>query len=110
MPRIFSSAAMPAAIMLLAGFAACTPSSAQTRLQIQIETQVTPQMRSEAIAIMHACRADYDRLCGDVIPGGGRILACLQAHTRELSQGCVQAIPDAERLRDHAISAGIMPR
>jgi hypothetical protein len=105
-----SSAAMHAAVMILSGVAACAPASAQTRLQLQIDTQVTPQMRAEAMAIMQACRADYDRLCKDVIPGGGRIMACLWAHAGELSPGCMQAIPEAERLRDHAIAAGIMPK
>jgi hypothetical protein len=110
MSRPFRLATLHAATIILAGIAAGAPASAQTRLQIQIETQVTPQMRSEAIAIMQACRADFDRLCGNVVPGGGRILACLEARVGELSPGCMQAIPSAERLRDHAIATGIMPK
>lgn len=111
MTRILNSAtAAHAVIIALAGIAATAPASAQTRLRIELQTQVTPQMRSEAMAVMQACRADYDRLCSDVLPGGGRILACLEAHAGELGPGCVRAIPDAERLKDHAVAAGIMPR
>ena len=114
MSRIFhpTAAAHAALVALagLAGLAAGAPASAQTRLKIELQTQVTPQMRAEAMAIMQACRADYDRLCSDVIPGGGRILACLRANILELSPGCLQAIPEAERLANHAVSAGIMPK
>ncbi len=34
------------------------------------------------------CKADFDRLCGDVQPGQGRIKACLKEHKDELSQEC----------------------
>ncbi len=107
MPRILNS--LPTTPVALAGFvsiAACASCFAQG----QLEPQVTPQMRREAVAIMQACRADYDRICGNVQPGGGRILACLHLHSSELSPGCAQAIPDAEKLRDRAIAIGAMPK
>jgi acetyl esterase/lipase len=37
---------------------------------------------------MQACGPDYRRLCSGVRPGGGRILACLDDHRRQLSEGC----------------------
>jgi hypothetical protein len=67
-------------------------------------------MRSEARAIMQACRTDYDRLCNDVAPGGGRILACLQSRTGQLTPICAQALPRAQALRDSAVSAGVAPK
>lgn len=35
-----------------------------------------------------ACRADAERLCKGVRPGGGRIAACLQEHAADVSQEC----------------------
>jgi hypothetical protein len=60
--------------------------------------------------VIQACRADYDRLCGDVTPGGGRILACLQSHAGQLTSACAQTLPRAQALRDSAVSAGVAPK
>ncbi|WBL78495.1 cysteine rich repeat-containing protein [Bradyrhizobium xenonodulans] len=94
------------AIIVALGLAASTSAFAQSQLQ----TQITPQMRSEARAVMQACRADYDRLCSDVTPGGGRILACLQTHAGQLTASCAQTLPRAQALRDGAVSAGVAPK
>jgi len=95
-----------AAIIAALGVAASTSAFAQSQLQ----TQITPQMRSEARAVMQACRADHDRLCGGVTPGGGRILACLQSHAGQLTATCAQTLPRAQALRDRAVSAGVAPK
>ncbi len=71
---------------------------------------VPPQMRSEAMALMTACRADYDRLCGGVQPGGGRILACLQQQAANLSAPCAQVMPRAQMLLNGAAAAGVLPK
>jgi len=39
-----------------------------------------------------ACRADVQRLCGDVQPGSGGRRACLRQHQSELSQQCQERI------------------
>ena len=74
------------------------------------QAQVSPQMRGEVIALMQVCRSDYDRLCAGVVPGGGRVLACLQNHTNQLSTACGQAMPRAQALKDSAAAAGVMPK
>jgi len=35
-----------------------------------------------------ACRADFDRFCKGVEPGGGRIIRCMKEHHDQLSDGC----------------------
>ena len=35
-----------------------------------------------------ACRADVEKFCKDVKPGGGRVVQCLQQHESALSGGC----------------------
>jgi hypothetical protein len=35
-----------------------------------------------------ACRADVERLCAGISPGGGRISACLKANEAQVSPGC----------------------
>jgi Cysteine rich repeat len=39
-------------------------------------------------AATQACRADAQRLCAGVQPGGGRIAACLREHEAKLSPPC----------------------
>jgi hypothetical protein len=43
-------------------------------------------------AMKNACRADYERFCHGVMPGGGRIVACLQKHSSELAPACAGAL------------------
>jgi hypothetical protein len=104
MPRFFVSSTLVRALAALAVLSAASPTASFA------QAQIPPGMRSEAIALMLVCRSDYDRLCGDVMPGGGRILACLQNHADQLGSACAQALPRAQSLRDSAIQAGVMPR
>ncbi|WP_440635550.1 cysteine rich repeat-containing protein [Bradyrhizobium sp. PUT101] len=102
MPSIFRFLPQAAAIVVLG---ASTSAFAQSQLQ----TQITPKMRSEARATMQACRADYRRLCSDVAPGGGRILACLQSHAGQLTSTCAQTLPRAQAAGDSA-ATGAAPK
>jgi hypothetical protein len=39
-----------------------------------------------------ACKADYDKLCASVAPGGGRIVACLNGKRDQLGDSCKEAL------------------
>jgi hypothetical protein len=43
-------------------------------------------------AVKAACRADAERLCHGVQPGGGRMGECLKARISEVSPGCLDAV------------------
>ena len=49
-----------------------------------------------------ACRPDVKRFCGDVQPGGGRIVACLKDHSADLSPDCTTALAVMEARRANA--------
>ena len=74
------------------------------------QAQVPPEMRAQAMALAQLCHADFNRLCPGVLPGGGRILACLQAHASDLTPQCREAMPTAEDLKSRASEAGVLPR
>jgi Cysteine rich repeat len=49
----------------------------------------TPEQRA-------ACKADYDKFCRGTMPGGGRVLACLNKQHDSLSSACKKVV-DAQR-------------
>ena len=57
-----------------------------------------PMLRpGEAFYVMRICSPDRRRLCGDVPPGGGRIIACLAENAPNLSPDCAAALAAARR-------------
>jgi Cysteine rich repeat len=50
-----------------------------------------------------ACLSDRAKLCPDVVPGQGRIIACLTAHSDQLSPLCANGMT---RLGDALIAIG----
>ena len=39
-----------------------------------------------------ACKADYDKYCTGTLPGGGRVVACLNKHQHQLSDACKKVL------------------
>ncbi len=74
------------------------------------QTQLPQEMRTQAMSLAEVCKADYERLCHDVQPGGGRILGCLSASAEKLSPACRGALPNAQALASRATAAGVMPK
>lgn len=50
------------------------------------------KMEAEKEALQTYCKADIERLCPNVQPGGGRIKECLMAQKEQMSVGCAQAL------------------
>ena len=46
------------------------------------------QVRRASAAELGPCRPDYEKLCSEVPPGGGKILGCFQEHWEELKGEC----------------------
>ena len=47
---------------------------------------------AQVAAIRSACRADYQKNCASVPPGGAASLSCLEQNKAKLSAGCQQAV------------------
>jgi hypothetical protein len=58
---------------------------------------IPPMLPRRAFAIIEFCRAERETLCGDVPPGGGRIIACLAENAPRLSPGCYNALASGIR-------------
>lgn len=43
-----------------------------------------------------ACKADYEKFCKGTIPGGGRIIACLNKQRGQLTEACKKVL-DAQK-------------
>ena len=50
------------------------------------------KMQAEMEALRTYCKADVERLCPNVPPGGGRIKGCLMEHKNEMTVGCAKAL------------------
>ena len=57
--------------------------------------QDRPQAHAATGGLRIACKADLEKLCAGVQPGGGRIRDCMKAHRDQLSEGCKSAIASA---------------
>jgi len=54
----------------------------------------TSTAHAQTAAEQAACKADYEKFCASVMPGGGRIVKCLNEHLSELSPQCQQVVKE----------------
>lgn len=45
----------------------------------------------------NACMGDYQKYCKSVMPGGGRIIACLSKQSDQLAPACKKVLEAAEK-------------
>jgi hypothetical protein len=60
-------------------------------------------------AVISACRWDAKGLCGDALPGDGRLTACIKANFQALGEPCKSALVRTAAVRD-ACAADIRER
>ncbi len=63
---------------------------------IAVSFAATAQAQGLTAAQRTACQADYDKFCKGTMPGGGRIIACLNKQRDQVSEGCRKVI-DAQK-------------
>jgi Cysteine rich repeat len=55
--------------------------------------------------VLNGCKTELARLCAGVVPGEGRVLACLYAHGDKISGRCDYALYNAAAQLERAIGA-----
>jgi len=55
--------------------------------------------------VANGCKTEINTYCKDVVPGEGRVLACLFAHSDKLSGKCEYALYDAAVQLERAVAA-----
>jgi hypothetical protein len=98
MPSFPSARTRWAAITILSSVTLTSAASAQS--PDFAELQRNPAVR---VAVT-SCMADRGRLCGGVMPGGGRIVHCLVEQSAALSPGCRAAL---DRASSALVAAGV---
>jgi hypothetical protein len=44
-----------------------------------------------------ACKAEYDKYCAGTLPGGGRVVACLNKQQNRLSDACKEVLANRKK-------------
>jgi imidazoleglycerol phosphate synthase glutamine amidotransferase subunit HisH len=61
-------------------------------ISLLLSSGAMAQMRPGARAVLQACKPDIARFCSQVMPGQGRIKACMKEHIQELSDPCKEGL------------------
>lgn len=66
---------------------------------LSLPLTASPALAQQAPENARACRADVEKFCKDVQPGGGRVAQCMKQHESELSDACKSAAAAAKERR-----------
>lgn len=72
---------------------------------IVVTLTMTGLNAQEGIQGEKACKADRERLCGDIKPGKGAIARCLVQHEEELAPACKEKLTQLKEKRQSLIQA-----
>jgi len=78
--------------MKLSGLTALVPAALVLAVVAAGPAAAQAPSGERADAMKKACKGDFQRFCSGVMPGGGRIIACLQSHSAELAPDCAKAL------------------
>ncbi len=67
-------------------------------ITLMLGAATTEQLAAQSI--FESCETDLKDFCSQVLPGNGRILACIYAHEDKVSESCDAAIEDQASLLD----------
>ena len=51
--------------------------------------------QAQSAAVKEACKADVEKFCAGIKPGGGQLKDCMKPHRKEVSDECKAARKDA---------------
>src|SRR5262249_27377736 len=66
--------------------------TAASLLSLAVISLPASTQTAKAAAPLALCKADAERICSGVAPGGGKLIACLKLHKEEVSVGCAKAL------------------
>jgi hypothetical protein len=81
------------------------PMTARTTLLVLLMAASLPafaggsELDAEINALRNYCKADIERLCPNVQPGGGRIKDCLMANQDQMTVGCAKALKQLKDMK-----------
>ena len=68
-----------------------------TALAFATLTLAAAQAQDFTAAQRAACKSDYEAFCKGTMPGGGRVLACLEKHNANLTEACKKVVAEAKK-------------
>ncbi len=75
-------------------------------LALMVVLPASAQEQTDLVDVVaNGCKTDIASYCEDVLPGEGRILACLFAHSDKLSGKCEYALYDSAVQLERAVAA-----